>query len=196
MDKDPIIPIAMISNSFKLKEANLSSVLSPLRPSNSVISMMLLQHLATAIFGAQMKAVSRTRKFAAFGAYQSTKPVAIWLIPIALGAVPSFKGERRPGSSLASEEVDLEAQNNATGRLRSQRKWKINLPFLSFKLSPRVMSDFTLGMTDGMTVPFALTAGLSFVGSTKIVILGGVAELIGGAISMAIGGALGARGEW
>ena len=58
-----------------------------------------------------------------------------------------------------------------------------------------MISDFTLGISDGMTVPFALTAGLSFVGSTKIVVLGGVAELVAGALSMAIGGWLGARGE-
>ena len=39
-----------------------------------------------------------------------------------------------------------------------------------------------------MTVPFALTAGLSSLGESKLVVLGGVAELIAGAISMGVGG--------
>lgn len=46
-----------------------------------------------------------------------------------------------------------------------------------------------------MTVPFALTAGLSSFGDTRIVQLGGVAELIAGMISMGVGGALGAKAE-
>ena len=46
-----------------------------------------------------------------------------------------------------------------------------------------------------MTVPFALTAGLSSFGDTRIVQLGGVAELVAGMISMGVGGALGAKAE-
>jgi VIT1/CCC1 family predicted Fe2+/Mn2+ transporter len=44
-------------------------------------------------------------------------------------------------------------------------------------------------------VPFALTAGLSALGNTRIVIYGGLAELIAGAISMGLGGYLGAKSE-
>ncbi len=61
--------------------------------------------------------------------------------------------------------------------------------------SPRVISDAIIGMSDGLTVPFALTAGLSSLGSTKIVITGGFAELISGAISMGLGGYLAAQSE-
>ena len=42
-------------------------------------------------------------------------------------------------------------------------------------------------MSDGLTVPFALTAGLAGLGNSKVVVLGGVAELIAGAISMGCG---------
>lgn len=49
-------------------------------------------------------------------------------------------------------------------------------------------SNSIIGLSDGLTVPFALTAGLSSIGSSRIVVLGGVAELIAGAISMGIGG--------
>jgi vacuolar iron transporter family protein len=46
-----------------------------------------------------------------------------------------------------------------------------------------------------LTVPFALTAGLSSLGESRLVILGGVAELIAGAISMGIGGFLASQAE-
>lgn len=59
----------------------------------------------------------------------------------------------------------------------------------------RIISDAIIGLSDGLTVPFALTAGLSALGDTKVVIYGGVAELIAGAISMGLGGYLGAKSE-
>lgn len=64
-----------------------------------------------------------------------------------------------------------------------------------FKISPRVISDAIIGLSDGLTVPFALTAGLSAIGDTKVVVYGGMAELIAGAISMGLGGYLGAKSE-
>jgi len=59
----------------------------------------------------------------------------------------------------------------------------------------RLISDATIGLSDGLTVPFALTAGLSALGSSKVVVYGGLAELIAGAISMGLGGYLGAQSE-
>ncbi|KAJ5792936.1 uncharacterized protein N7503_008914 [Penicillium pulvis] len=59
----------------------------------------------------------------------------------------------------------------------------------------RTVSDAIIGLSDGMTVPFALTAGLSALGDTKVVVFGGMAELIAGAISMGLGGYLGAKSE-
>ncbi|KAK3385786.1 VIT family-domain-containing protein [Podospora didyma] len=50
-----------------------------------------------------------------------------------------------------------------------------------------VLRDVILGFSDGLTVPFALTAGLSSLGSTKLVIMGGLAELFSGMISMGLG---------
>lgn len=64
-----------------------------------------------------------------------------------------------------------------------------------FKVDARVISDATIGLSDGLTVPFALTAGLSALGDTRIVIFGSMAELIAGAISMGLGGYLGAKSE-
>ncbi|CAI6093589.1 hypothetical protein V2G26_017385 [Clonostachys chloroleuca] len=56
----------------------------------------------------------------------------------------------------------------------------------------RFLSDFTLGFSDGLTVPFGLTVGLSSLGSTQTVIYAGLAELCAGSISMGIGGYLSA----
>ncbi|KUJ13527.1 DUF125-domain-containing protein [Mollisia scopiformis] len=53
-----------------------------------------------------------------------------------------------------------------------------------------IVRDIIIGFADGLTVPFALTAGLSSLGSNKLVIIGGLAELFSGAISMGLGGYL------
>ncbi|KAI4846162.1 DUF125-domain-containing protein [Aureobasidium sp. EXF-8845] len=64
-----------------------------------------------------------------------------------------------------------------------------------WQIDPRTVSDATLGLSDGLTVPFALTAGLAALGDTKIVVFAGMAEILAGSISMGIGGYLGASGE-
>ncbi|KAF4553115.1 CCC1-like protein 2 [Elsinoe fawcettii] len=85
--------------------------------------------------------------------------------------------------------------DSTTSTLRPDTE-KASSPTRSRKwLSPRVLADATIGLSDGLTVPFALTAGLSALGDTKVVIYGGFAELFAGAISMGVGGYLGARGE-
>jgi len=54
--------------------------------------------------------------------------------------------------------------------------------------------DVVIGMSDGLTVPFALAAGLSAaVTSTNIVVTAGMAEVAAGAIAMGLGGYLAAR---
>jgi len=55
-----------------------------------------------------------------------------------------------------------------------------------------VIRDIIIGFADGLTVPFALTAGLSSLGSARLVIIGGLAELFSGAISMGLGAYLAA----
>ncbi|MEO8055658.1 MAG: VIT1/CCC1 transporter family protein [Acidobacteriota bacterium] len=53
-----------------------------------------------------------------------------------------------------------------------------------------------LGMSDGLTVPFALAAGLSgAVANSRVVLVAGVAELAAGAIAMGLGGYLAAKSE-
>jgi VIT1/CCC1 family predicted Fe2+/Mn2+ transporter len=57
--------------------------------------------------------------------------------------------------------------------------------------------DIVIGMSDGLTVPFALTAGLSgAVASNNIVITAGIAEIIAGSIAMGLGGYLAGKTEY
>jgi len=62
--------------------------------------------------------------------------------------------------------------------------------------SSEVVRDFVIGMSDGLTVPFALAAGLSgAVDSTSIVITAGLAEIAAGSIAMGLGGYLAGQTE-
>jgi VIT1/CCC1 family predicted Fe2+/Mn2+ transporter len=62
--------------------------------------------------------------------------------------------------------------------------------------SSEIVRDFVIGMSDGLTVPFALAAGLSgAVNSTDIVITAGLAEIAAGSIAMGLGGYLAGRTE-
>jgi VIT1/CCC1 family predicted Fe2+/Mn2+ transporter len=60
--------------------------------------------------------------------------------------------------------------------------------------APETVRDAVIGMSDGLTVPFALAAGLSgAVASSRIVVLAGLAEIAAGSIAMGLGGYLAAR---
>src|SRR5574340_1476559 len=56
--------------------------------------------------------------------------------------------------------------------------------------------DVVIGMSDGLTVPFALAAGLSgAVSATRVVVIAGLAEIAAGSIAMGLGGYLAARSD-
>ncbi|TGJ81299.1 hypothetical protein E0Z10_g7457 [Xylaria hypoxylon] len=106
-----------------------------------------------------------------------------------LGHLPSWS-ERRPAYSTlpttptaaadASSAQDGSDYSDAAGAR----------PLLA-----RFLADFTLGFADGLTVPFALTAGLSSLGQTNTVIYAGMAEICAGCISMGTSSYLAAKGE-
>ncbi len=57
--------------------------------------------------------------------------------------------------------------------------------------SSDLIRDIVIGMSDGLTVPFALAAGLSgAVASNNIIITAGIAEIVAGSIAMGLGGYL------
>jgi hypothetical protein len=102
--------------------------------------------------------------------------------------------EAQQGASLLSSRLAI--KRSPTGRgfdgdseSSSQTRSKHS------RIDARIISDAIIGLSDGLTVPFALTAGLSALGDVKVVIFGGLAELTAGAISMGLGGYLGAQSE-
>ena len=58
------------------------------------------------------------------------------------------------------------------------------------------LTDIVIGMSDGLTVPFALTAGLTgAIASTHIITTAGLAEIVAGSIAMGLGGYLAGKTE-
>lgn len=56
-------------------------------------------------------------------------------------------------------------------------------------MSSEIVRDIIIGVSDGLTVPFALAAGLSGANATSsIIVTAGIAEVAAGAISMGLGG--------
>lgn len=63
-------------------------------------------------------------------------------------------------------------------------------------MSSEIVRDIIIGVSDGLTVPFALAAGLSGADvSSSIILIAGIAEVAAGAISMGLGGYLAAKSE-
>ena len=63
-------------------------------------------------------------------------------------------------------------------------------------MNKNLIKDIIIGMSDGLTVPFALTAGLSgVIHSNDIIVLSGMAEIAAGCIAMGLGGFLAGETE-
>ena len=80
----------------------------------------------------------------------------------------------------------------------------VNLPVTSpvpvhreeHMFSAETIRDIVIGMSDGLTVPFALAAGLSgAVSNTNLIIIAGLAEIAAGSIAMGLGGYLAGKTE-
>src|SRR6188474_3120250 len=62
--------------------------------------------------------------------------------------------------------------------------------------SSDLLRDIVIGMSDGLTVPFALAAGLSgAVSNSNIIVIAGIAEICAGSIAMGLGGYLSGKTE-
>jgi VIT1/CCC1 family predicted Fe2+/Mn2+ transporter len=62
--------------------------------------------------------------------------------------------------------------------------------------SSAIVRDIVIGMSDGLTVPFALAAGLTgAVAASSIIVTAGLAEIAAGAIAMGLGGYLAAKSD-
>lgn len=62
--------------------------------------------------------------------------------------------------------------------------------------SSEILTDIVIGMSDGLTVPFALAAGLSgAVKDVHLIVVAGIAEIAAGSIAMGLGGYLAGKTE-
>jgi VIT1/CCC1 family predicted Fe2+/Mn2+ transporter len=62
--------------------------------------------------------------------------------------------------------------------------------------SSDIVRDIIIGMSDGLTVPFALAAGLSgAVSTTTLIVIAGLSEIAAGSISMGLGGYLAGQND-
>jgi VIT1/CCC1 family predicted Fe2+/Mn2+ transporter len=60
----------------------------------------------------------------------------------------------------------------------------------------QIVRDMVIGLSDGLTVPFALAAGLTgAVQQNDIIITAGLAEIVAGSIAMGLGGYLAGKTE-
>lgn len=110
-----------------------------------------------------------------------------------LPTAPDLEANRPLLSRSSTSTTAFKFTSDKHTQQQQQRIWPWS--HWSFRLNVRIVSDAILGLSDGLTVPFALTAGLTALGDTRVVILGGLAELIAGAISMGLGGYVGAKSE-
>ncbi|RDL40168.1 uncharacterized protein BP5553_00147 [Venustampulla echinocandica] len=88
-----------------------------------------------------------------------------------------------PPSEIIKRQVAGQGRHRAMGHVETHAQYG------------DVIRDIIIGFADGLTVPFALTAGLSSLGSARLVVIGGLAELFSGAISMGLGAYLAAVTE-
>ncbi|KAJ9136882.1 Vacuolar iron transporter 1 [Pleurostoma richardsiae] len=132
------------------------------------------------------------------GRVSASKPGSSMALPLYSPLAPSEVSMDNDASSSASaSRADLSEIENDQLHPAQRRGIQSSAAGPTFQLPTltRFLADFTLGFADGLTVPFALTAGLSSLGHTDTVIYAGMAEICAGSISMGIGGYLSARGE-
>jgi len=95
-------------------------------------------------------------------------------------------GDEEAGSRSLSRDIESDSDSQTT--LKDQRE-EVTANGSGYQFDKKqCIRDVTIGLADGLTVPFALTAGLSALGKTDVVVAGGLAELFAGAISMGLGG--------
>jgi hypothetical protein len=95
--------------------------------------------------------------------------------------------------------VTAKVETNYTVRAASNLLFmtpKTTAPPEQHLTSSAMLQDIVIGLSDGLTVPFALAAGLSgAVQSSGLVITAGLAEIVAGSIAMGLGGYLAGRTE-
>ncbi|KAG0664374.1 hypothetical protein C6P46_001419 [Rhodotorula mucilaginosa] len=110
-------------------------------------------------------------------------------------SAPVWSLESTAGNGNGNAEVPLAAKCDLHNRERTVCCRDLKGDDERHLVDPDIVRDIIIGLADGLTVPFALTAGLSSLGSSRLVYTAGVAELVSGALSMGVGGYLSAQAE-
>src|SRR5581483_2265845 len=101
--------------------------------------------------------------------------------------------------TIFSQPIELakEGENSLPCAFHSRRRRLTRIRHIEKHFtSSNFVRDIVIGMSDGLTVPFALAAGLSgAVQNTRLIVVGGLAEIAAGSIAMGLGGYLAARGD-
>ncbi|GAA6010922.1 hypothetical protein JCM11491_004602 [Sporobolomyces phaffii] len=108
---------------------------------------------------------------------------------------PVWSLESGPQTPSGSSEVPLASKCDVHNRERTVCCRDLKGDDERALVNPDIVRDIIIGLADGLTVPFALTAGLSSLGSSRLVYTAGIAELVSGALSMGVGGYLSAQAE-
>ncbi|GLT77116.1 hypothetical protein SLA2020_487310 [Shorea laevis] len=88
------------------------------------------------------------------------------------------------------------AQDNGRANIEPEKQSLLNEHKEKHFTAGEIVRDIIIGVSDGLTVPFALAAGLSGANaSSSIVLTAGIAEVAAGSISMGLGGYLAAKSE-
>ena len=93
-----------------------------------------------------------------------------------------------PASTVDEKSLESQQSCQKESQINKRLSWMKRIPGENVR-------DLVLGASDGFTVPFALAAGLTAFGSTKVVWISALAELIAGSLSMGIGGFLASRSD-
>lgn len=126
-----------------------------------------------------------------YGTIRDDNPAVYSMLP----STPSALAHHHDDREADIEHISQDNKSSDDGTSSQVTLQSYSSTSKSSRIDPRIISDAIIGLSDGLTVPFALTAGLSALGNTQVVIYGGLAELIAGSISMGLGGYLGAKSE-
>lgn len=147
----------------------------------------------------QCEAYSKPRRKANYLSKSSTS-IASWICNLFNRSPKAIRDKSqhylsisRARSNSSSSSSDLESLDRYSSTLLNEERHSHAAS--TSRSRARFISDAIIGLSDGLTVPFALTAGLSALGNTKVVIFAGLAELTAGSISMGLGGYLAAKSE-
>ncbi|KAJ3192085.1 hypothetical protein HK101_007081 [Irineochytrium annulatum] len=104
---------------------------------------------------------------------------------------PGFSDDEYPGG-VAKRRPSVDNASLRSSRTAASSQLSHDEPHFA---GAEIVRDVIIGLSDGLTVPFALAAGLSALQSSRLVVTAGMAEIVAGAISMGLGGYLAGRSE-